>query len=59
MSLFSRSAPAEQSLQIFTGVFVIVWLGSVVVTLNAKLLGGKVSVSSLLPLLLVRDESLN
>lgn len=36
------TAPAEQSLQIFTGVFVIVWLGSVVVTLNAKLLGGKV-----------------
>ncbi|GAA5971461.1 hypothetical protein JCM21900_002213 [Sporobolomyces salmonicolor] len=39
----SINAPAEQSLQIFTGVFVIVWLGSVVVTLNAKLLGGKVS----------------
>jgi len=38
------AAPAEQSLQIFTGVFVIVWLGSVVVTLNAKLLGGKVYV---------------
>ncbi|GAA5854149.1 hypothetical protein JCM3766R1_002226 [Sporobolomyces carnicolor] len=41
--LLSTNAPAEQSLQIFTGVFVIVWLGSVVVTLNAKLLGGKVS----------------
>lgn len=41
------SAPADQSLQIFTGVFVIVWLGSIVVTLNAKLLGGKVSVSPL------------
>lgn len=38
----SAAAPAEQSLPIFTGVFVIVWLGSVVVTLNAKLLGGKV-----------------
>ena len=37
------AAPPEQSLQIFTGVFVIVCVGSVVVTLNAKLLGGKVS----------------
>ncbi|GAA5993182.1 hypothetical protein JCM11641_003657 [Rhodosporidiobolus odoratus] len=41
--LLSTNAPTEQSLPIFTGVFVIVWLGSVVVTLNAKLLGGKVS----------------
>ncbi|GAA6015155.1 hypothetical protein JCM10207_003620 [Rhodosporidiobolus poonsookiae] len=41
--LLSTNAPADQSLPIFTGVFVIVWLGSVVVTLNAKLLGGKVS----------------
>lgn len=43
MSACTRpTAPADQSLPIFTGVFVIVWLGSVVVTLNAKLLGGKV-----------------
>ncbi|BGP27972.1 hypothetical protein JCM10295v2_006959 [Rhodotorula toruloides] len=41
--LLSTNAPADQSLPIFTGVFVIVWLGSVVVTLNAKLLGGRVS----------------
>ncbi|GAA5919589.1 hypothetical protein JCM6882_003930 [Rhodosporidiobolus microsporus] len=41
--LLSTNAPTDQSLPIFTGVFVIVWLGSVVVTLNAKLLGGKVS----------------
>ncbi|TNY17019.1 Yip1 domain-containing protein [Rhodotorula diobovata] len=41
--LLSTNAPADQSLPIFTGVFVIVWAGSVVVTLNAKLLGGKVS----------------
>lgn len=41
-------APAEQSLPIFTGVFVIVWVGSLVVTLNAKLLGGKVLVSVVL-----------
>ncbi|KAI8062554.1 Yip1 domain-containing protein [Gongronella butleri] len=39
----SAKAPAEQSVSIFTGVFVIVWLGAAVVTLNAKLLGGAVS----------------
>ncbi|GAA99422.1 uncharacterized protein L969DRAFT_16728 [Mixia osmundae IAM 14324] len=41
--MLSVNAPESQSLSVFTGVFVIVWLGSVVVTLNAKLLGGKVS----------------
>ncbi|KAH8924075.1 Yip1-domain-containing protein [Atractiella rhizophila] len=41
--LLSMNASGEQSLSIFTGVFVIVWVGSVVVTINAKLLGGKVS----------------
>ncbi|KAI5479477.1 Yip1 domain family, member 6 [Pseudohyphozyma bogoriensis] len=41
--LLSMNATADQSLPIFTGVFVIVWVGSIVVTLNAKLLGGKVS----------------
>ncbi|KAK4048688.1 hypothetical protein OIV83_004658 [Microbotryomycetes sp. JL201] len=41
--LLSMEADSEQSLPIFTGVFVIIWLGSSVVTLNAKLLGGKVS----------------
>ena len=40
--LLSLDAPAEQSLPVFTGVFVIVSVGSVVVTLNCKLLGGKV-----------------
>ncbi|KAI8143614.1 Yip1 domain-containing protein [Fennellomyces sp. T-0311] len=39
----STQASSDQSVQIFTGVFVIVWLGSAVVTLNAKLLGGAVS----------------
>lgn len=38
----SETAPPDQSLSIFTGVFVIVWVGSAVVTVNAKLLGGKV-----------------
>lgn len=40
--LLSLDAPTEQSLPVFTGVFVIVSVGSVVVTLNCKLLGGKV-----------------
>ncbi|CAO3636048.1 unnamed protein product [Cunninghamella blakesleeana] len=39
----STRAPSDQSVSIFTGVFVIVWLGAAVVTLNAKLLGGAVS----------------
>ncbi|CAO3613150.1 unnamed protein product [Cunninghamella echinulata] len=39
----SAKAPTDQSVSIFTGVFVIVWLGAAVVTLNAKLLGGAVS----------------
>ncbi|MBW0515805.1 hypothetical protein O181_055520 [Austropuccinia psidii MF-1] len=41
--VLSINAPPQQSLSVFTGVFVIVWVGSVVVTLNARLLGGKVS----------------
>jgi hypothetical protein len=39
--LLSLSAPAEQSAAIFTGIFVIVWCGSAVVTVNAQLLGGQ------------------
>lgn len=41
--MLSINAPDDQSLGVFTGVVVIVSLGSVVVTLNAKLLGGHVS----------------
>lgn len=41
-STLSTSVPSDQSVPIFTGVFVIVWLGAAVVTLNAKLLGGSV-----------------
>ncbi|KAL8280472.1 hypothetical protein RQP46_007120 [Phenoliferia psychrophenolica] len=41
--LLSMNATADQALPIFTGVFVLVWVGSIVITLNAKLLGGKVS----------------
>ncbi|KAL4211555.1 hypothetical protein CU097_010300 [Rhizopus azygosporus] len=39
----SASVPSNQSVPIFTGVFVIVWIGAAVVTINAKLLGGAVS----------------
>lgn len=42
--LLSLDASPAQSLSVFTGVFVIVSVGSVVVTLNCKLLGGKVCV---------------
>ncbi|KAF8666803.1 Yip1 protein [Rhizoctonia solani] len=41
--LLSINAPPTQSLGVFTGVVVIVSIGSLVVTLNAKLLGGRVS----------------
>ncbi|KAJ1307542.1 hypothetical protein OPQ81_001639 [Rhizoctonia solani] len=41
--LLSINAPPTQSLGVFTSVVVIVSIGSLVVTLNAKLLGGRVS----------------
>jgi len=41
--MLSVNAPKSQSLGVFTGVIAIVSLGSVVVTLNTKLLGGRVS----------------
>lgn len=41
-SILSASVPPDQSVPIFTGVFVIVWIGAAVVTMNAKLLGGSV-----------------
>ncbi|KAI8138455.1 Yip1 domain-containing protein [Fennellomyces sp. T-0311] len=41
--ILSGGAEEDQAVSIFTGVFVIVWLGAAVVTLNAKLLGGTVS----------------
>ncbi|CAG8475825.1 8198_t:CDS:2 [Dentiscutata erythropus] len=33
----------HQGVSVFTGVFIIVWSGAAMVTINAKLLGGKVS----------------
>ncbi|TCD61603.1 hypothetical protein EIP91_008168 [Steccherinum ochraceum] len=41
--LLSLNAPASQSLAVFTSVVVIISLGSLVVTIQAKLLGGRVS----------------
>ncbi|RUO95467.1 Yip1 domain-containing protein [Jimgerdemannia flammicorona] len=39
----SDSEGQKQTILVFTSVFVIVWVGSAVVTLNAKLLGGTIS----------------
>ncbi|KAH7106374.1 hypothetical protein BKA62DRAFT_747567 [Auriculariales sp. MPI-PUGE-AT-0066] len=41
--MLSVNAPASQALGVFTGVVVIISLGSVVVTIQTKLLGGRVS----------------
>ncbi|KAI9512060.1 Yip1-domain-containing protein [Russula earlei] len=41
--LLSVNAPKDQSLGVFTSVIVIVCVGSLVVTIQAKLLGGRVS----------------
>ncbi|CAB4399249.1 Yip1-domain-containing protein [Rhizophagus irregularis] len=41
--ILSFNGPTGQDISIFTGVFVIVWCGSAIVTINAKLLGGAVS----------------
>ncbi|CAO3700729.1 unnamed protein product [Rhizopus stolonifer] len=41
--VLSVEAPKDQAMPIFTGVFVIVWVGAAVVTINAQLLGGAVS----------------
>lgn len=41
--LLSLSAPVGQASLVFASVFVIVWAGAGVVTLNAQLLGGQIS----------------
>eukprot|EP01135_Chromosphaera_perkinsii_P009516 Nk52_evm6s1779 gene=Nk52_evmTU6s1779 len=41
--LLRDSAPDNQKVLVFSGVFVIVWCGAGVVTLNSQLLGGKLS----------------
>ena len=40
---FSNGTPHDQAAAVFAGVFVIVWLGSGIVTINAQLLGGNIS----------------
>lgn len=44
--LLSLAARAEQSENVFTGVFSLVWIGSAVVTWQIRLLGGKMYVQS-------------
>ena len=41
--LLSLSAPIGQASLVFASVFVIVWAGAAVVTVNAQLLGGQIS----------------
>lgn len=41
--ILSFSAEKEQASFVFAAVFVVIWCGSAVVTLNSQLLGGKVS----------------
>ncbi|KAI9298026.1 terbinafine resistance locus protein [Neoconidiobolus thromboides FSU 785] len=43
LSLAIIGAPDKQSATVFTGIFVIVWIGASIVTINSKLLGGTVS----------------
>ena len=39
----SVSAPESQRALVFAAVFVVVWVGAAIVTLNAQLLGGRIS----------------
>ncbi|ORX49356.1 putative terbinafine resistance locus protein [Piromyces finnis] len=39
----SFSAPENQSAMVFTITFIIIWCGAAVITVNSKLLGGKMS----------------
>ncbi|CAM9711461.1 unnamed protein product [Chrysoparadoxa australica] len=41
--LLSLEAPPDQGALVFAAVFVVVWAGAAVVTLNAQLLGGTIS----------------
>jgi hypothetical protein len=44
--LFLSIAKGDQASLVFSGVFCIVWIGEAAVTLQIKLLGGKMYVSS-------------
>lgn len=41
--MLSITAPEDQKALVFAGVFVLVWIGAAIVTLNAQLLGGTIS----------------
>ena len=42
-SILAANAASDQSALLFASVFVIVWIGSAIVTVNAKLLGSSIS----------------
>merc|ERR1711988_1519234 len=42
-TMLSWTAPADQASLVFASVFVIVWCGAAIVTVNALLLGGNIS----------------
>lgn len=44
-SMLSVTAPAAQSAMVFTGVFVVIWVGAAIVTINAQLLGSTMYVA--------------
>lgn len=41
--ILSFRAPTDQAALVFASVFVLVWVGSAIVTINAQLLGGTIS----------------
>jgi hypothetical protein len=51
LSLFLSVAKGDQSSVVFSGVFCIVWIGEAAVTLQIKLLGGKMYEYMIFPLL--------
>ncbi|KAL7531490.1 hypothetical protein ACHAXR_004075, partial [Thalassiosira sp. AJA248-18] len=42
--ILSTKAPAKQTSHVFTTVFIVMWVGSLVVTINAQLLGANISI---------------
>ena len=60
LSLFLSIAKGDQASLVFSGVFCIVWIGEAAVTLQIKLLGGKMYVIKhlvvMFPLLLFRTN---
>mmetsp|Transcript_32574 Transcript_32574/g.62394 ORF Transcript_32574/g.62394 Transcript_32574/m.62394 type:complete len:250 (+) Transcript_32574:47-796(+) len=42
--ILTTKAPAKQTSHVFTTVFIVMWIGSFVVTINAQLLGANISI---------------